>query len=367
MTYPATLDTFPRPVDGVTDVLAVDFGTYLTAIEEIEEYLGLTGDAAAGSAGSGTIHARVKRLESLGGGIVKQAAQPSSPAAEDLWIETDDSTRPLRIFVSSAYQLVGANAITLRGLAIDTAAPSDNMIPVWDAALAKIVWEAPAVAGMANPMTEQYGILIGGTVTGGVAAPAQLAPGDFGQVPTIQLDGSLAYATPPYLGNPASSVVGSVMVKDATNTWSHVPPITSGYVLTSNGVGAVPTWQVIPISSPGTGITTPGGVRIGDILQYDELGAWALIHPGTEGQVLTAHGNNNVVGSKLTWAAPAAGMTNPLTTAADLIVGGVAGAPARLGIGSNGQVLTIAAGAPAWAAPSSVNTDYATAHWIGGD
>jgi len=43
---------------------------------------------------------------------------------------------------------------------------------------------------------------------------------------------------------------------------------------------------------------------------------------------------------------------NPLTTSGDLLVGGAAGAPARLGVGSNGQVLSVVSGAPAWAAAS---------------
>jgi hypothetical protein len=41
-----------------------------------------------------------------------------------------------------------------------------------------------------------------------------------------------------------------------------------------------------------------------------------------------------------------------MTTAGDLIYGGVAGAGTRLGIGSNGQVLTVSSGAPVWAAAS---------------
>jgi hypothetical protein len=45
-----------------------------------------------------------------------------------------------------------------------------------------------------------------------------------------------------------------------------------------------------------------------------------------------------------------------MTTAGDLIIGGVAGAASRLGIGSNGQVLTLAAGIPAWATPSGGGT-----------
>lgn len=49
----------------------------------------------------------------------------------------------------------------------------------------------------------------------------------------------------------------------------------------------------------------------------------------------------------------AAGMTNPMTTAGDIIKGGASGAPARLAIGSSGDVLTVSGGAPAWAAPAS--------------
>jgi hypothetical protein len=43
-----------------------------------------------------------------------------------------------------------------------------------------------------------------------------------------------------------------------------------------------------------------------------------------------------------------AGMQNPMSSAGDLIVGGDSGAPVRLGKGSNGQVLKIVNGAPAW-------------------
>ena len=42
------------------------------------------------------------------------------------------------------------------------------------------------------------------------------------------------------------------------------------------------------------------------------------------------------------------GMANPMTTAGDIIVGGVAGAPARLAIGTGGYVLRAVAGTPGW-------------------
>lgn len=40
---------------------------------------------------------------------------------------------------------------------------------------------------------------------------------------------------------------------------------------------------------------------------------------------------------------------NPMTAAGDLIVGGESGAADRLGIGTDGQVLTVVSGVPAWA------------------
>ena len=47
------------------------------------------------------------------------------------------------------------------------------------------------------------------------------------------------------------------------------------------------------------------------------------------------------------------GMVNPMTTTGDTIYSSSGSTPARLGIGSTGQVLTVAAGVPSWATPSS--------------
>jgi len=44
------------------------------------------------------------------------------------------------------------------------------------------------------------------------------------------------------------------------------------------------------------------------------------------------------------------GMTNPMTTTGDTIYSSSGSTPARLGIGSTGQVLTVAGGVPTWAA-----------------
>ncbi len=47
------------------------------------------------------------------------------------------------------------------------------------------------------------------------------------------------------------------------------------------------------------------------------------------------------------------GMTNPMTTTGDIIYSSSGSTPARLGIGTTGQVLNVASGLPAWATASS--------------
>jgi hypothetical protein len=47
------------------------------------------------------------------------------------------------------------------------------------------------------------------------------------------------------------------------------------------------------------------------------------------------------------------GMTNPMTTTGDTIYSSSGSTPARLGIGSNGQVLTVSGGIPSWATAAS--------------
>jgi hypothetical protein len=47
------------------------------------------------------------------------------------------------------------------------------------------------------------------------------------------------------------------------------------------------------------------------------------------------------------------GMVNPMTTTGDTIYSSSGSTPARLGIGSTGQVLTVSGGVPTWATPAS--------------
>ena len=68
---------------------------------------------------------------------------------------------------------------------------------------------------------------------------------------------------------------------------------------------------------------------------------------GTTGQVLKKNSNTDM---DFVWGADSAGMTNPMTTTGDTIYSSSGSTPARLGIGTTGQVLTVSGGLPAWAA-----------------
>ena len=85
---------------------------------------------------------------------------------------------------------------------------------------------------------------------------------------------------------------------------------------------------------------------------------------GTTGQVLAKASGTDL---DFVWSADAAGMTNPMTTTADIIYSSSGSTPARLGIGSTDDVLTVAGGVPTWAAPAgggkvlqAVSTTYST-------
>jgi hypothetical protein len=74
---------------------------------------------------------------------------------------------------------------------------------------------------------------------------------------------------------------------------------------------------------------------------------------GTTGQVLAKASNTDL---DFTWVAQddSNAIQNALlTTTGDTIYASAASTPARLGIGSTGQVLTVAAGIPSWATPAS--------------
>lgn len=109
-------------------------------------------------------------------------------------------------------------------------------------------------------------------------------------------------------------------------------------------------WKVPAASGP-AGMQNPM-TTVGDIIVAGAGGVPTRLPIGSEGLVL------KIIGGQLTWAEDAtqqaqAGMTNPMTSPGDIIHGGVGGAPTRLARGTNGQMLSLIGGAPAWVdAPS---------------
>ncbi|MEK1941810.1 MAG: hypothetical protein AAAB16_15685, partial [Pseudomonas sp.] len=95
-----------------------------------------------------------------------------------------------------------------------------------------------------------------------------------------------------------------------------------------------------------TGLTNPM-TTAADIIVGGSSGVPTRLAAGTNGFVLT------MVAGAVAWAAASGGLTNPMTASGDMIIGGSSGTPTRLAAGTNGHVLTLTAGVPTWAAASS--------------
>lgn len=83
----------------------------------------------------------------------------------------------------------------------------------------------------------------------------------------------------------------------------------------------------------------------GDLYVATASATPARLAVGSDGQVLTADSTQS---TGVKWSPT---LTNPMTSTGDLIVGGASGAATRLGAGSDGQVLNLASGTPAWTNP----------------
>lgn len=106
-------------------------------------------------------------------------------------------------------------------------------------------------------------------------------------------------------------------------------------------VAGLPTWVTLASGTGGT-LTDPT-TTIGDLLYRSGIGVTRL-GIGSDTQVLQVSGGEPI------WAdAPLTGLTNPMTTAGDLIRGGVSGTPTRVAIGTEGYRLAVSGGTAQWA------------------
>jgi hypothetical protein len=90
--------------------------------------------------------------------------------------------------------------------------------------------------------------------------------------------------------------------------------------------------------------TNLGGGAGGTIPYQTSANVTAMLSNGTAGYLLQSNGTTLAP----TWVVAPSGFANPMTTLGDIIYGGAAGAPTRLPVGTNGTVLTVVSGSPAW-------------------
>lgn len=95
-----------------------------------------------------------------------------------------------------------------------------------------------------------------------------------------------------------------------------------------------------------------------DLIKGGASGSPVRVGVGANGQVL------GVAAGAVGWINNPAGFTNPMTTAGDLIAGGAAGAAGRLGIGNEGEVLTVVSGAPVWSPPKVLQNSQSAAYTL---
>jgi hypothetical protein len=189
--------------------------------------------------------------------------------------------------------------------------------------------------------------------------------------------------------------LGMLDASGLTAARTHALPNKSGTIALLDDVsGGEASFDIVPLTATSDGQTTfavTGGYTLGGIIVI--LGGSTLApthYTATDGaNVVLGSGDGVVVGSELvvlrfstfevadavtpaTLAAAVADlegqidgkMANPMTTAGDLIVGGTAGAPTRLGGGSEGQVLTRVGGTPAWANSAAPNPKQLCTAWV---
>ena len=160
---------------------------------------------------------------------------------------------------------------------------------------------------------------------------------------------------------------------------------TSGYVLTSGGASAAPTWSQVPLSSGvtgtlpvgngGTGLTT---YAIGDLLYASGTTTLSRLADVATGNVLLSGGvgvapawgqvslSSAVTGTLpianggtgQTTASAAFNALSPITSQGDLILGSGTNTATRLAIGANGYVLTSNGTTASWAASTGGVTSF---------
>lgn len=214
---------------------------------------------------------------------------------------------------------------------------------------------------LSNPMTS-YGDIIVAVDEG---APTRLAAGGDLQVLT-SIDGMPQWrdAQVGGGGGPGGGMENpmlasqDIIVGGDNGAPVRLPKGTNGYVLQISVDGLI-VWG--PQASGGGGMDNPMS-SAGDIIYGGASGVPTRLAKGTDGQVLKLVGGLPAWAEDQTGGGGGTGMVNPMTTARDLIIGGTGGTPTRLPNGTAGQLLGVNGWTtlPAYVPASAVGTTIAT-------
>lgn len=168
--------------------------------------------------------------------------------------------------------------------------------------------------------------------------------GSYGLTDPTTLQGDLIVRGASSLARLAIGSTGTVLRSNGTTAvWSSSPTVT--------GESTAGDFNATGLSGATAGARFVGGTTSGAPVSGTFLKGDFIIDQTGKAYICTTAGTPG------TWALAASGLTNPMTTQYDLILGGVSGTPTRLPVGSNGQVLAIVSGIPTWSASGASMTN----------
>ena len=294
MAFPSTLDNFVEVVDNVDDVMAVDINELQAAIEAIEAKLGVDGSAVTGSVDYKLTQRELLSNKATNFGTINDTLYPTVKAVND--------------------QIVSAVA----GL-LDYRGPYD-------------------ASGNTFP------------ASGGSGTAGAVLKGDFWIVSVAGTLGSVA-----------------VTAGDLVIALQDTPGQTAGnWTIVEHDLGYAPensANKVTSISGASTDTQYPSAKLLYDqlALKIDKslFDANTILYATSDNTpVALTIAASRIVGRKATGdisaltAAETLAIITPTTTEGDLIYAGASNVLTRLAATTNGFVLTLVAGVPAWAAPA---------------